>query len=91
MGLGGTSRFVAKRYSSKVTGIDLTPEYIKAGEALCSWVGLDNLVDLHQGSALSMPFDDDKFDGGYMMHVGMNIKEDEPEERIAEDQDEDEN
>ncbi len=74
-GLGGASRFVAKQYKSKVTGIDLTPEYIEVGEALCTWVGLDNLVTLQQGSALSMPFDDSVFDGGYMMHVGMNIKD----------------
>lgn len=74
-GLGGASRFVAKRYNSKVTGIDLTPEYIETGEALCTWLGLDNLVDLQQGSALNMPFKDDIFDGGYMMHVGMNIKD----------------
>ena len=74
-GLGGASRFVAKRYSSKVTGIDLTPEYIETGEALCTWLGLDDLVNLQQGSALSMPFDDGAFDGGYMMHVGMNIKD----------------
>ena len=74
-GLGGASRFVAKRYNSKVTGIDLTPDYIETGEALCTWLGLDNLVDLQQGSALNMPFEDDVFDGGYMMHVGMNIKD----------------
>lgn len=74
-GLAGTSRFVAKRYNSHVTGIDLTAEYIEAGEALCDWVGLSNLITLHQGSALSMSFDDSVFDGGYMMHVGMNIKD----------------
>jgi ubiquinone/menaquinone biosynthesis C-methylase UbiE len=74
-GLGGASRFVAKKYDSKVTGIDLTPDYIETGKALCTWLGLDNLVDLQQGSALNMPFEDDVFDGGYMMHVGMNIKD----------------
>jgi SAM-dependent methyltransferase len=74
-GLGGASRFVANRYGSKVTGIDLTPEYIKTGEALCTWLGLDNLVDLQQGNALDMPFDNGVFDGGYMMHVGMNVKD----------------
>ncbi len=74
-GLGGTSRFVAERYGSKVTGIDLTPEYITTGETLCTWLGLDNLVDLQQGNALKLPFDNGVFDGGYMMHVGMNIKD----------------
>ena len=74
-GLAGSSRFVAKRYNSRVTGIDLTTEYIETGEALCSWVGLNELITLHQGSALNMSFDDGVFDGGYMMHVGMNIKD----------------
>lgn len=74
-GIAGASRFVANRYNSQVTGIDLTPEYIEAGKALCTWVGLNNLINLYQGSALSIPFDDEVFDGGYMLHVGMNIKD----------------
>lgn len=74
-GLGGASRFVANRYGCKVTGIDLTPEYIKTGEALCTWLGLDKLVALQQGNALNMPFKNGIFDGGYMMHVGMNVKD----------------
>lgn len=72
-GLGGAARFVAHRYKSRVTGIDLTTEYIETGKALCSWLRLDKQVHLEQGSALAMPFVDASFDGAYMMHVGMNI------------------
>lgn len=72
-GLGGAARFVASRYGSRVTGIDLTDEYVTVGKVLCSWVDLDDRVSLHQGSALAMPFEDASFDGGYMLHVGMNI------------------
>lgn len=72
-GLGGTARFVADRYQSRVTGVDLTAEYIDAGKILCHWVGLDDRIALHQGSALSLTFGDNTFDGAYMMHVGMNI------------------
>jgi len=72
-GLGGASRYVANRYNNHVTGIDLTEEYIETGNALCAWVKLDQHIALHQGSALSMPFQDETFDGAYMMHVGMNI------------------
>jgi len=72
-GLGGASRYVANRYNSRVTGIDLAEEYIETGNALCAWVKLDKHISLHQGSALSMPFQDNIFDGAYMMHVGMNI------------------
>lgn len=72
-GLGGAARYAAKHFQCKVTGIDLTPEYISTGQALCSWVQLDKLIDLHQGSALAMPFKANSFDCAYMMHVGMNI------------------
>lgn len=74
-GLGGASRFVASKYNNHVTGIDLTQEYIDTGKALCAWVGLDRNITLQQGSALAMPFQDETFDGGYMMHVGMNIED----------------
>jgi ubiquinone/menaquinone biosynthesis C-methylase UbiE len=72
-GLGGPARFAADRYGCKVSGIDLTPEFVETGRALCEWVGLASLVSLQQGSALSMPFENGTFDGAHMLHVGMNI------------------
>lgn len=72
-GLGGATRYLASKYKSRVTGIDLTPEYIETGNALCAWLNLDKYITLYQGSALSMPFKNNIFDGGYMLHVGMNI------------------
>ncbi len=74
-GLGGASRFVATRYECRVTGIDLTPEYIETAQTLCAWVGLDERISLHQGSALDMPFETGAFDGAFMLHVGMNIED----------------
>jgi SAM-dependent methyltransferase len=72
-GLGGAARFVASQYGCRVTGIDLTLEYVETAKVLCGWVRLDNRISLHQGSALSMPFADHAFDRAYMLHVGMNI------------------
>jgi ubiquinone/menaquinone biosynthesis C-methylase UbiE len=72
-GLGGAARYLATKYKNRVAGIDLTPEYIETGRAVCSWLNLDRYITLEQGSALSMPFQDNIFDGGYMLHVGMNI------------------
>lgn len=72
-GLGGAARFVATRYGSRVTGVDLTPEYVLAGNVICQWVRLDQQVSLLQGSALALPFGDGTFDSAYMLHVGMNI------------------
>ena len=72
-GLGGAARFVASRYRCQVTGIDLTPEFIETAKVISGWVGLDNRISLHLGSALAMPFADHVFDCAYMLHVGMNI------------------
>ncbi len=72
-GLGGAARFAALRYGSRITGIDLTPEYVATGNSLSEWVGLRPRVSLHEGNALAMPFDDGTFDGAYMLHAGMNI------------------
>lgn len=72
-GLGGAARYVAAKYNNRVSGIDLTPEYIETGKALCGWLNLAEYITLEHGSALSMPFEDNMFDGGYMLHVGMNI------------------
>ena len=74
-GLGGTARFVASSCDCRVSGIDLTPEYIETGQALCSLVGLSDRIDLQQGSALAMPFEASQFDAAIMLHVGMNIAE----------------
>lgn len=72
-GLGGASRFVAKQYGCRVTGIDLTSEYVKTGEVLCSWVGLGDRITLEQGDATATPYADSTFDKAFIMHVGMNI------------------
>jgi ubiquinone/menaquinone biosynthesis C-methylase UbiE len=81
-GLGGASRFVASKYNNRVTGIDLTQEYVEVGKVLCNWLGLDKQVTLQQGSALAMPFEKETFDGAFMLHVGMNI--DDKEKLFAE-------
>ena len=39
-GFGGTARFLAHNFGCKVSGIDLTPEFVETGRDLCSWVGL---------------------------------------------------
>ena len=72
-GIGGTSRFVASRFGCRVTGIDLTPEFVSTGQTLCDWVGLSGQVELHQGDATATPFTDASFDAAFMLHVGMNI------------------
>jgi SAM-dependent methyltransferase len=72
-GLGGPARFVASRYGCRVTGIDLTEEYVETARVLSQWTRLDGLLRFHHGSALAVPFADAQFDRAYMLHVGMNI------------------
>jgi ubiquinone/menaquinone biosynthesis C-methylase UbiE len=74
-GLGGAARFVASQFGTHVSGIDLAQEYVETGNALCDWVRLADRISLREGSALNMPFEDESFDGGYMLHVGMNIED----------------
>ena len=72
-GAGGPARAVAAAHECHVTGIDLTADFITAGEKLNTACGLQALVTLHHGSALDLPFDDASFDRAMMLHVGMNI------------------
>lgn len=72
-GLGGASRFTAMRYGARVTGVDLTHEFVDTGRTLCEWVGLTDRVTLEHGDATTTPFSDGSFDKAYMLHVGMNI------------------
>jgi ubiquinone/menaquinone biosynthesis C-methylase UbiE len=72
-GLGGAARYVAEQHRCRVTGIDLTQDYVNAGQIICQWVGLADRVSLHQGSALSIPFPAETFTAAYMLHAGMNI------------------
>lgn len=72
-GLGGAARLVVTRYNCRVTGFDLTRDFVEAGNTLCQWIGVGDRVSLHHASALSIPEPDGAFSGGYMLHVGMNI------------------
>jgi ubiquinone/menaquinone biosynthesis C-methylase UbiE len=72
-GVGGAARYFAQTHGCRVTGIDLTEEYVAVAAALTRRVGLEGAVSFHQGSALALPFPEGTFDGAYMLHVGMNV------------------
>jgi len=74
-GLGGAARYFAAEHGCQVTGIDLSGEYADVANALAARVGLSDRVSCRQGSALALPFLPGSFDGAYMFHVGMNIKD----------------
>ena len=72
-GIGGAARFFAHEYGCRVTGVDVTPEFVAVAQALTRLVGLADRVDHHVGSSLDLPFQDGSFDVATLLHVGMNI------------------
>jgi len=74
-GLGGASRRIAREFGCRVTGIDLTDEYVRTATMLAARVGLSNLVTYRQGDALELPFPDARFDVVWTQHAAMNIRD----------------
>jgi len=74
-GIGGPARYIADHYGINVTGIDLSPDYVRAGTMLNDWVGLAPLITLTQGSATDLPPELGPFDAAIIMHLGMNISD----------------
>ncbi|MDH3659677.1 MAG: class I SAM-dependent methyltransferase [Alphaproteobacteria bacterium] len=74
-GIGGTARCLAKERGCRVTGIDLTPDYIDVAQALTERTGLSDACGFHHGSVLDMPFADRSFDAAVSFHVAMNIED----------------
>jgi ubiquinone/menaquinone biosynthesis C-methylase UbiE len=73
-GVGGPARYFAEQ-GCRVTGLDLTEEFVQVAESLTQMLKLEGKAQFRQGSALEMPFPSDTFDGAYMIHVGMNIED----------------
>ena len=72
-GLGGPARYLAATCGCRVSGVDLTPEFVAAATGLTQLTGLMDRVDLRQGSALDLPFPDGGFDLAWSQNVAMNI------------------
>jgi sarcosine/dimethylglycine N-methyltransferase len=72
-GIGGTARLLARQIGCRVTSIDLTREYCDVSRWLNAAVGLDDLIDVHEGDVLDLPFADASFDVVVSQHVQMNI------------------
>jgi len=72
-GLGGPSRYLAATYGCRVSGVDLTDEFVAVATELTRRTGLAGRVDFRVGSALDLPFADASFDLGWTQNVAMNI------------------
>ena len=72
-GLGGPARYLAMVCGCRVTGIDLTAEFVTVAIELARRSGLAGQVDFKQASALDLPFADGSFDLAWSQNVAMNI------------------
>ncbi|MEX0921158.1 MAG: methyltransferase domain-containing protein [Rhodovibrionaceae bacterium] len=72
-GLGGPARRLAKIFACRVTGLDLTPEYVEVANLLAECCGLKSRIAFIQGNALDTPFEDASFDVVWSQHAAMNI------------------
>lgn len=74
-GIGGPARYFATEFGCRVTGIDLTDEYIDAASLLTQKIGLSDRVAFDCGDATALPYDDASFDMAWALNVTMNIED----------------
>ena len=74
-GIGGPARYIAAITEAKVTGIDLTPEFIAVASTLADMTGLGDAASFQVGDALNLPFDDASFDAIFLVTVFGEIAE----------------
>ncbi|MCV2890639.1 class I SAM-dependent methyltransferase [Ruegeria aquimaris] len=72
-GIGGPARYLAKRFSCRVEGIDITAPFIDAANKLSALVAMQDAVRCQHGDGQNLPYEDETFDGGYSQHVLMNV------------------
>ena len=72
-GIGGPARQLAVETGCSVVVLDLTEDYVRAGEALTARSGLTDLVTFQHGDATAIPFVGASFDIAWTQHSTMNI------------------
>ena len=74
-GIGGSTRRLSHETGCRVTGIDLSDQYIDAAKRLTELLGMQDRVDFFATSALDLPFEDDSFDGVWSLQMNMNVQD----------------
>jgi SAM-dependent methyltransferase len=72
-GVGGPARTAAARHGCRVTGIDLSADFVGVARSLTDRVGLSSLARFDVGSATELAYPDGSFDRAMLNHVGMNM------------------
>ncbi len=74
-GIGGSTRRLSHETGCRVTGIDLSDEYIDTAGRLTQLLNMQERVKFHACSALELPFDDNSFDGVWSLQMNMNVED----------------
>jgi ubiquinone/menaquinone biosynthesis C-methylase UbiE len=74
-GLGGPARTLAVEHGCRVTIVDLTASYVRAGQALTARLGLADRVTHRVGNALALDVAPGAFDVVWTQNSGMNIED----------------
>lgn len=74
-GIGGSTRRLSHETGCRVTGIDLSNEYIEVAERLTKLLNMQEQVKFHACSALELPFADNSFDGVWSLQMNMNVED----------------
>lgn len=72
-GVGGPARYFASIFGCRVTGIDLTPDFVLAAKEISTLCNLDDPLTFIEADATTVPFAPDTFDHAYSFYVGMNL------------------
>lgn len=72
-GVGGPARMAAARHGCRVTGIDLSRDFVNVARSLTERLGLAAQVTYDVGSATELPYADASFERAMLNHAGMNI------------------
>jgi len=72
-GLAGPARMIASALGCRVDCLEMSRDFCAGAVLLNRLTGLEDRIEVRQGSALDMPFRDDSFDVAWMQNVGMNI------------------
>jgi SAM-dependent methyltransferase len=72
-GLAGPARMLAAGLGCRVDCLDMSADFCAGAALLNRLTGLDDRIEVHEGSALDLPFPEETFDVVWMQNVGMNI------------------
>ncbi|KAK2977232.1 LOW QUALITY PROTEIN: hypothetical protein RJ640_028437 [Escallonia rubra] len=72
-GIGGSSRYLARKYGAQCQGITLSPVQVQMAQALAAEQGLADKVSFQVADALNQPFSDGQFDLVWSMESGEHM------------------